>query len=270
MIQDIAHLGLLEDETIELDVAALELAALDHPGVDLVDYLAILDDMQGKVADFGRSATSPREQANILSEVIGGEFGFTGDSKTYDDSANADLICVIDRRRGLPVSLSILYVALARRAGWEAYALNTPGHVLVQLGEGMAPVLIDPFGGGALVETRQVANLLANVGGGGAESVSEQLAPMTNRLVLVRLLMNQATRAEAAKQPQRALTLYARMTTIAPAYGQAWWERARLELADGGVAEARASLSAMLEITRDAAVRGHVKAAMEALAGSSS
>ena len=91
---------------------------------------------------------------------------------------------------------------------------------------------------------------------------------MSNRSVLVRLLMNQATRAEAGGDTARALTLFQRMTTVAPSSSQSWWERARLELVEGRVSEARASLSAMLEMTRDPGLRTHISAALDALAGS--
>ena len=268
MIHEIAHLGLLDDEGLTLAVSALELAALDHPGIDLAPYVETLATMTEQVVARGRGAATAREQADALSEVIGGDNGFQGDRDSYDDPANADMIAVIDRKRGLPVSLSILYVALARRAGWEADALNTPGHVLVRIGPATAPVLVDPFAGGALVDAHQLASLLGNALGSAAVPMSEHLEPMSNRSVLVRLLMNQATRAEAAGKSDRALVLYARMTTIAPAHPHGWWERARLELVEGQIGAARASLSAMLEVTRDPALRTHVTAALDALAGS--
>ncbi len=148
MIQEIAHLGLLDDEAITLDTAALELARLDHPAADLKAEASVLAEMSERLQTIGAGAGSARERADVLSEVIGGEFGFHGDRASYDDPANADMIEVIERRRGLPVSLSILYVAAARRGGWEADALNTPGHVLVRIGPATAPVLVDPFAGG--------------------------------------------------------------------------------------------------------------------------
>ena len=268
MIKEIAHLGLLEDAAITLDLAALQLSALDHPGVDIAPYAAMLQEIAEQLQARGRAARTPREQADALSEVLGGDFGFEGDRATYDDPANADLIDVLERRRGLPVSLSILYVAAARRLGWEAYALNTPGHVLVRIGPETSPLLVDPFAGGSLVESSQLAGLLAYALGEGTAPSSEHLAPMSNRSVLVRLLMNQATRAEAAEDHARARMLYERMTEVAPGNGHGWWERARLELAEGSVAEARASLSAVLEVTRDPILRAHVMSALDALAGS--
>jgi regulator of sirC expression with transglutaminase-like and TPR domain len=267
MIKEIAHLGLIDEDEIVLDIAALQLAALDHPDSAIDEPTEILQEIAERLEARGRAAATPLQRADALSEILSGEFRFDGDRDTYDDPANADLIDVIGRRRGLPVSLSILYVAAARRLGWEADALNTPGHVLVRIGTSADSVLVDPFAGGSLVDPAQLAGLLAYAVGQGNAATAEHLAPMSNRSVLVRLLMNQATRAESGGDGARALTLYERMTTIAPANTHSWWERARLELVEGKVAEARASLSALLEMTRDPALRTHVTATLDALSG---
>jgi regulator of sirC expression with transglutaminase-like and TPR domain len=259
-------IGLLEDEAIALDWAALELAALDHPDADVGYYAGRLDEIAERVAELGGNAHSARARAEALASVIAGEFDLTGDRETYDDPDNADLIRVLDRGRGLPVSLSILYVGAARRQGWAADALNTPGHVLTRLDSDVEPVLVDPFASGALVEPEGLAMLLQAMLGSSVEASSEHLAPMDNRSVLLRLLMNQASRAEAAGNPRRALTLYERMTIVAPSNGHAWWERARLHLVDGDVPRARSSLSAMLEVTRDPRLRTNICAALDALA----
>lgn len=262
----IMTLGLLEDEAIVLDEAALHLAALDHTDVLLDDYNALLDDIAAAVATLGGDARTARERSDVLGTVIAGQFGFIGDRDSYDEPDNADLIRVIDRRRGLPVSLAILYVGAARRQGWSADALNTPGHVLVRIGSDLEPVLIDPFNAGAVVEPETLSALLRAMLGAQTTPSAEHVAPMENRSVLVRLLMNQARRAEASGHSERAKTLYGRMTVIAPSYEHAWWESARLQLLDGDVPAARSSLSAMLEVTQDARLRTNVCAALEALA----
>lgn len=91
------------------------------------------------------------------------------------------------------------------------------------------------------------------------------LAALPNRAVLIRLLQNQASRAEAAGRGRRALELYVRMTTMAPAYPHTWWERARPKLVDHEIATARASLGATLEITRDPKLRRRVIETLSAL-----
>jgi regulator of sirC expression with transglutaminase-like and TPR domain len=261
----IAHLGLLDDDEILLDIAALELSALDHEGVDLDPYLAILEAMEERLAELGDAASDGLEQATVLAHVIGGDYGFVGDTSGYDAPVNADMIRVIDRRKGLPVSLSILYVALARRLGWEADALNTPGHVLVSIGPPETRKLIDPFHRGAIVTPERVAALLTRALGPGAFPSAEHLAPMSNRTVLARLLLNQATRADEAGDAARAMAVYRRITIVAPDMARSWWELARLQLAGGEIADARASLSAMLEITRDADQRSQILATLDAI-----
>jgi regulator of sirC expression with transglutaminase-like and TPR domain len=95
----------------------------------------------------------------------------------------------------------------------------------------------------------------------------EHVAPLPNRLVLVRLLLNQATRAEQAGDAARAIAIYERIVEVAPSHAQGWWDLARLQLSDGRGEEARGSLSAMLEITRDADARATILEALEALSG---
>ncbi|WP_294255918.1 transglutaminase-like domain-containing protein [uncultured Sphingomonas sp.] len=263
----ILQLGLMEDEAIDLDAAALQLAALDHPDVDLGPYVGQLNAYTERLATAGGDAETVEDRAQALADVMATTFGFSGDQTRYDDPANADLIRVIDRRRGLPVSLTILYVAAARRLGWRVDPLNTPGHVLARVGAETEAVLIDPFNDGRIVAADDLAALLRGVLGPAVVPTIEHVTPMSNRSVLVRLLMNQASRAEAADDAARALTLYDRMTVIAPDHGQGWWERARLLLLAGEIGGARSSLSAMLEITRDPALRTHICSALDSLSG---
>lgn len=265
MHDDLIRLGLVDEEDIALDKAALALAMLDHPKTEIAPFLAFLDDVAARLAAIGHDATTARQRADALSSVLEDELGFVGDQETYDDPANADLIRVIERRRGLPVSLSILYVAAARRLGWTAEVLDVPGHVLVLIGDDPTPVIVDPFRGGIFVGHEQLAGMLAAASSEPASTV-RHVAAMPNRAILARLLLNQATRAEQAGKMGRALKLYERMTEMAPEHGHAWWARARLELACGEVAAARTSLAALLEITREPAPRQQVAELLAALA----
>lgn len=258
-------LGLVDDGDIVLDEAALTLARLDHDETDIGPYEDVLSDIASRLDEVGADAADASERAVCLAQVLAGEFGFTGDAETYDDPDNADLIRVIDRLRGLPISLSILYVAAARRIGWAAEILNLPGHVLVMIGHEAKPAIIDPFRGGVPVGIGEISALLA-AANNGVSATAQHVTAMPNRAILVRLLLNQATRAEKAGRGRRALSLYTRMTSIAPDHPHPWWERARLELVDNDVAAARASLTAMLEITREPALRERVISTLEALA----
>ena len=263
---ELKELGLLDDGDIDLVEAGIALARADRPEADparlrrLVSSWAIaLQRDTPPVSGSGR--------ARRLSGLIAAEAGLTGATDDYDNPLNADLVAVVDRGRGLPVALSILYVALARRVGWRAEALNLPGHVIVEVTGGVDSALIDPFDHGMGI-TRARAVEIARHGGG--EAVSGRFVPMTNRQLLIRLITNQASRARSSGDTKRALRLYERMTIIAPRLSSLWWERARLEQLIGANKAARASLTAMLETTHDPAMGRRIQAALAALARSDS
>ena len=266
---DVAAIGLIEDEDILLDLASLALSHLDHQNTDIAPYLQMLEEIEDRVCDEGRGALLAQECAAVLSRVLHGELGFVGDADAYDAPANADFIRVLDRKRGLPIALSILYVAMARRAGWSAYVLNLPGHVLVQIGE-ESPVVIDPFAGGGLVSQQKIAAICRACLGEAGDAAALTVMRMSNRDVLARLLNNQAVRADNENDHDRALTVYQRITIIAPGVLYAWQELARLQLAFSDVEGARASLFAMSEVAPDKQTRDRILDDFEALGSSRS
>ena len=263
---DLARLGLVDDTAIDLVDAALLLAAADHPGAALDTARARLTGMVLRLQREAAGVTAVAARARLLSELIAHSGEMTGDIADYDNPRNADLLDLLERKLGLPVTLSILYVGLARRVGWAAAPIGLPGHVLLRIGEEPVTQLIDPFDGGRLLGETGLAAVVARVMGTTAMIDSDHLVPLSNRATLVRLVSNQATRARRAGDVARALTLHERLTTIAPGFTGLWWERARLEQLSGALGAARASLGAMLETTRDPAVRNRIHAALKALA----
>ncbi len=263
---ELSELGLLDDADIDLVEAGIALALADRPGIDpgplrrMVTGWAV--SLQRDVAPVSGSGRARR-----LSAMIAGDAGLSGATTDYDNPMNADLIAVADRGRGLPVALSILYVALARRVGWRADAISVPGHVVVEVSGGVDTALVDPFDHGAGIG-RDRLNEIARASGG--EPAPAKFETMSNRQLLVRLLANQATRARSSGDTPRALLLHERMTTIAPRYSGLWWERARLEQLLGRNTAARGSLTAMLETTHDKVQVRRIGAALAALARSDS
>lgn len=268
----LASIGCQDDRDIRLDVAALELAAADRLTSNFEPEAALLVDLAARLP-FAIEGADWRAEA--LTRLLAEEEGFTGDSENYDAPHNADFLSLLERRRGLPITLAILYVALARRVGWQARVLGLPGHVLVAIGAEettQSPVtsagvaLIDVFESGRTVPL----DLLdaAPLPGSTARPMlrAGDTSLLNNRESLVRLVMNQASRARAAGNHSRALTLYRRLTLIAPAISSLWWEQARLEQLTGDPHAARGSLAAMRETTRDPATMRRIHAAIETLA----
>ena len=120
VIAELRKLGKLADANIDLAEAALLLGSLDHPDPGLDDCRDRLARIAGDLrkTPAGRGAASLAARAQALREILLDRYGFLGDRQTYDALENANLISVIERRRGLPVALSILYIDAARRVGW--------------------------------------------------------------------------------------------------------------------------------------------------------
>jgi regulator of sirC expression with transglutaminase-like and TPR domain len=268
MDEALIRLGLLDDADIDLADAALACAAADRPDLDLAPLRARIAGLAGRLLTQAVGVEASRERSALLVDLIAGREGLSGDTQDYDNPANADLAMLFERRRGLPVTLSLLYVALARRVGWTAELLGLPGHVVVAIGGDIDRTVIDPFDHGRRLDAAGLGALVDRAMGGHVTPSAENIRPLTNREVLVRLLTNQATRARRAGDGARALVLAERLTALAPGLTGLWWERARLEQVAGDTAAARTSLAAMLDTTHDEATRRRIADALQALARS--
>jgi regulator of sirC expression with transglutaminase-like and TPR domain len=149
---------LAADPSAPIDVLALAMAA-EFRDVDADAALARLDELGEEVADVRDRLAGPQAGVEALREVLGVRHGFRGDSLRYDDPGNSMLDLVLERRRGLPILLSVLYVATAQRAGIAVSGVGLPGHYVVRDLSATPPVLIDPFAGGTRVQVEPSANI---------------------------------------------------------------------------------------------------------------
>ena len=266
----LVRLGLLDDADIDLADAALACAAADRPGTDLSLLRARIAGLASRLLAQGTGITGSAGRAGLLVALLAGDEELNGDTDDYDNPANADLVMLFERRRGLPVTLSLLYAAIARRIGWSAQVLGLPGHVVMAIGGDGDRIVLDPFDHGRILDAAGIGELVDRALGGHVIPEREHMRPLTNREVLVRLLSNQATRARRGGDSRRALVLAERMTALAPRLTGLWWERARLEQLAGDTVAARSSLVAMLDTTRDPRTRGRIADALQALARSNS
>ncbi len=243
------------DQEIDLTEAALLLGALDFPDLDLEPYRAHADAIARDLADVAADAHEPAEQARRLSMVLAETYGYDGDQLTFDDPYNANLVSVIDRRRGLPVTLGILYLHAGRHAGWPVSGLNFPGHFLVCVGEGDHIVVLDPFHSGRLLTEHELNGYLQRVKGAGAQVTPQDLGMMSNRAVLIRLLNNIKERALKAEDHARALEIAERLVVIAPRHAPILYDFAMLNARAGHLALALDTLHNAAHYAPDDAFR---------------
>jgi regulator of sirC expression with transglutaminase-like and TPR domain len=231
-----------------LDVAnaALMLSALDHSGRPLEPYQSHLADIAAHARAEARLATTAETGARALAALLVGRYGYDGERISYDDPSNADFMTVIDRRRGLPVALGILYLHAARAAGFQAVGLNTPGHFLLKISLRSEDALIDPFNGGAALERES----LGAPPGMRAPATEDALAAETvsDIDVLLRLENNLKVRAVQAGERMRALEIAKRMVLIAPARPELWLDLGRLNEAAGALGAAQKAFEACLSL----------------------
>jgi regulator of sirC expression with transglutaminase-like and TPR domain len=134
-----------------LDALALALAA-EFRRVDVRSALAVLDRLGAEIAEAVADCRGdPAGEARACARVLGEVHGFAGDRDEYDHPDNSMLDRVLERRRGLPILLSVVYVAAAGRAGVPLQGVGLPGHFVVGHFGAEPPVLLDPFGGGGLL-----------------------------------------------------------------------------------------------------------------------
>jgi regulator of sirC expression with transglutaminase-like and TPR domain len=223
-------IGQLPDTEIDIADAALQLARVDAPDADWTKARAHLSELARQAVALAANidAEDLASRAIALSGLLGGRYGYTGDADTYDDLANANLIRVIERRRGLPVALGIIWLHTARAAGWGGHGVDFPAHFLVALEGKATQVVLDVFHGGTPLNSRDLRALLKRVQGNDAELRPGLLQPMSARRVLLRLQNNVMTRRLQGSDIEGGLTCAEDMLRIAPDHAELWRQAATL------------------------------------------
>ena len=239
-------LGQAGDGPHDIARAALMLSALDHAGRPLEPYEKHLDEIASHAKAEAQIALTAEDGARALAALLVGRYGYDGDRLSYDDPNNADFMSVIDRRRGLPVALGILYIHAARAAGLEAAGLNTPGHFLLQIMLRGTEALIDPFNGGAALDRERLGGPPRM---GSPRPDDPRLAePASDVDVLLRLENNLKLRVLQSGERTRALEITKRMVLLAPRRADVWLDLARLNESAGALGAAQRAYEACLSL----------------------
>jgi len=240
------QLGQAGDGPHDIARAALMLAALDHANRSLDSYLAHLDEVAAEASREAKAVGAAEEAIQKLIALLRVRFGYDGDRLSYDDPRNADLIEVIERRRGLPVALGILFLHAARAAGYTATGLSAPVHFLVRISTVSREAILDPFNGNVIARDKLfVPPVLQSAP---AANVTDVLESVSDTDVLIRLLNNVKLRASEARDQSRAITIAERMVIVAPKRAELWLELARLNDSQGGLRSAREAYETCLSL----------------------
>ncbi len=178
------------EASIDLGEAALTIAMDVYRDLDVEAYLRRLDAFAEPLRDRVDSATSLPAAVDALNGHLFGDLGFRGNAENYYDPRNSYLNEVLDRRTGIPITLSVVYMEVARRLGVDVVGIGLPGHFIVEARGHEQSVLLDPFCGGEPLTLEDCERLVSDVYGGAMPFVEESLEPVGKRQILSRMLNN--------------------------------------------------------------------------------
>jgi regulator of sirC expression with transglutaminase-like and TPR domain len=218
--------AVLDAEPLDLARAALVVAKIEYPRLDPEETIAKLDALGAEIRSRVAARHGPPVAVRVaeLNYLLFSEHGFAGNRRYYGDFRNSLLNVVVERRTGIPISLGLVYMEVARRADVEVFGVSFPGHFLLRVpadagDDTAAPIILDPFNGGRRLDDDDCRALLQRQVGDEVQFERSFLGPCTGRQLLARMLNNlKRTYVELRSYPQaRAATEL--LLTVEPAFG---------------------------------------------------
>jgi regulator of sirC expression with transglutaminase-like and TPR domain len=218
----------LPERDIRLATAALLFARDAYPDIEIPGYLARLDGLAERVERV--AGRSPFERIAALRRVICDECGFAGNRDDYYDPRNSYLNEVLDRRRGIPISLSAVWLDVARALSYPLAGVNFPGHFLLRYEDASGPIFIDAFTGGEVLDADGLRERLCEGVGAGRTIPPQFLAAAGTKAVLMRMLNNLLGIYLQRCDWFSAEPVLARQTALCPDDADLWFRRGQVYL----------------------------------------
>jgi regulator of sirC expression with transglutaminase-like and TPR domain len=257
------------DADISLARAALALSRIEHPELDVDVYLGRLDGLAGEISRT-RGDASPVERLHGLREYLFEELGFRGNRADYYDPRNSFLSDVLDRRMGIPISLSLVLIEVGRRLRLPMEGIGLPGHFITGVRLDDAPILLDPFHGGAILTPEACRDLVSKALGKRVRLTEATFAPVGNRQFLTRMLANLKGIYWRTEQWGKAARVSDHLIALDPAAGTERRDRgialAKAGQYHRGLADWERYLTDFPDAPDNAEMRGHLRRVRQKLA----
>jgi len=215
-------------EPIPLARGALLIAQEEYPALEPDKYLDKLAALAREAELVVKVGSDTIEKIQLLSHFLFEQKGFEGNREEYADPRNSFLNEVIDRRRGIPITLSILYLEIGRRLGLNLYGVGFPAHFLVKAVDERGELIIDPFYDGAILTLDEIRARLTQIYGQPVELSPAHLKPLGTRFILVRMLRNLKAIYIKNSDSTRALAALDRILLLDPRSLEELMERGAL------------------------------------------
>ena len=206
---------------INVSRAALSFAReIAYPSLDIQAYLSQLDDLAEAAGERVPPGGTAAERAEGLADFLFVQLGFRGNSTEYTDPRNSYLNEVLNRRLGIPISLSVLYIAVGERLGLRIHGIGLPGHFIVGVPRPEGNLYLDPFHGGVRISLEDCARLVAETTEFTGKLQPEWLAPASELEILGRMLTNLRNIYVQQEQWSSVLAILERLVLVQPAQGE--------------------------------------------------
>jgi regulator of sirC expression with transglutaminase-like and TPR domain len=200
------------EHEIDLGLGMLALARVEYPDVVPAEQLERLDELAARSGTAG--VDDPLRALHRLREFLFDEEGFRGNAEDYYDPANSCLNQVLDRKLGIPITLSVLMMEVGRRVGRLVYGVGLPGHFVVSAVVGTDSVLLDPFDGGTVLTQETAADVVARAVGRRVTLTAGHFAPVAKRQILARMLANLKSAYVRREEWAKALCIVDRLLVL--------------------------------------------------------
>ncbi len=252
-------------ENIDLSLGALLIAKEEYPHLDIDRYLGMLDGMatelQGRLAPNSR----PEDVVGVISSYLFDEKGFRGNHQDYYDPRNSFLNDVLDRKLGIPITLSLIYMELGRKIGVPIVGVGLPGRFLIRHTGIPAGLFIDAFQGGSPIGIDGCKQLVDTIYGGKITFREELLNPVGGIDILQRVLNNLKAIYISKGDSRRSLSVLERLVLLSPDSTEELRDRGLFYLRSHAYAQALMDLSRYVENTPNAPDRQQVQSIVELL-----
>jgi regulator of sirC expression with transglutaminase-like and TPR domain len=239
----------LEDEKIDLIRSALVIARTEYPALDIEEYAGRVERMSRRAAALAAGLGGPGIQA-ALNHVMFEEANLLGNREDYYDPRNSFLNDVLDRGLGIPITLSIIYMEVAKRIGFPLSGVGMPGHFLLKhYGDDGQEILIDCFNRGDILSRQDCQSRLDEIYSGEMALRPEFLHPISRRQILTRMLNNLKTVYLSTRTFRKALVIADLILVIHPRSAEDVKQRALLRYSMGMHALAAEDLDEYLKIS---------------------
>ena len=260
-----ARLVRRRESAINLAEAALLIAQDAYPSLDIDAYLRQLDELAEPLRPRWREYAPLPQLVAALNGHLFGEIGFRGNREAYYDPRNSYLNEVLDRKLGIPITLSLVYMEVAGRLGLAVSGIGLPGHFIVETKRDGTSLLLDPFNGGEVLTPEDCERLVQEAYGGSVPFSEDQLAPVRKRQILTRMLNNLKRSYLSTDDPAASRPVVEKMVCLNPESAVDRRDRGLVAYRLNNFAQARQDLRYYLERRPDAADREAVRASLSAV-----